>query len=152
VSEDNTKGGCAIILTGPLNAAKTGDPIAVVQDTGSGCAIRQPTLRLPDTQNGTLKIGVYGLGAGRLTGDPANPCTSSTGLNCSGSVSMFFTPRGMWSSDSFQTSQDMEIRIVHTDAAAPKRCVRVSSILGSIDIGQSSDGDISKTCSSWGRI
>ena len=153
VSESTTTGGCAIILGGPVSSAKTGDVIAVVQgDASNTCSVRQTSLRIPDTQGNTFKIGVYGLGSGKAANDSSNPCTASMGLNCSGSVYMYFTPRGMWSSDSIQAGQDMEIRIVHSDGKSPKRCVRVSSILGSIDIGQASTGDIATSCDTWGRI
>lgn len=151
--DDSQEGGCVIILGGENANATTGDVIATVESSAPGrCEVRQASLVVPDTQGEEFKIRVFGLGSGTPEGDPLNPCKSGMGMVCSGSVSLFFTPRGMWSSSSIEADQNLEIRIVQADGKGPKRCVRVSSILGSIDIGKSSDGNISTTCSQWGSI
>lgn len=150
---DSDEGGCAIILAGPNNMATSGDIIATVESVSAGrCDVRQKSLLLPDVQGGKLKIAVFGLGAGKAEGDSDNPCKSTMGMLCPGSVSLFFTPRGMWSSSSIEGDQNLEIRIVHADGDGPKRCVRISSILGSIDIGRSIDGNLSSSCDDWGAI
>lgn len=150
---DSDRGGCVIILGGPNNAASSNDVIATVESVSPGlCDVRQKALLIPDTQGGEFKTAVFGLGAGKAEGDSENPCKPSMGMPCEGSVSLFFTPRGMWSSSSVDGDQNLEIRIVHADCEGPKRCVRISSILGSIDIGRSADGNISSSCNDWGSI
>lgn len=150
---DSDTGGCVIILGGETANATTGDIIATVESSAPGrCEVRQRSLVIPDTQGQKFKVRVFGLGSGKPEGDELNPCEPSMGMVCAGSVSLYFTPRGMWSSSSIEADQNLEIRIAHADGSGPKRCVRVSSILGSIDIGKSSDGNISTTCSDWGAI
>ncbi|WP_255024336.1 Tfp pilus assembly protein FimT/FimU [Cyanobium sp. T1G-Tous] len=150
---DSEEGGCVIILAGQNNSAASGDVIATVESATPGrCDVRQEKLLVPDSQGGKFKIGVFGLGAGKPDGDSSNPCKPDMGMLCAGSVSLWFTPRGMWSSTSIDSGQDMEIRIAHADGSGPKRCVRISSILGSVDIGSATDGDISSSCNAWGSI
>jgi type II secretory pathway pseudopilin PulG len=150
---EKEQGGCAIILGGANSNAKTGDVIATIQgEDWATCNVRQKNLVVPETQGDRFKIGVYGLGAGSPEGAEDNPCSSDMGMACAGSVSLYFTPRGMWDTDSVDTGDNVEIRIAYADGKGPKRCVRVSSILGSIDIGRSTDGDIASSCQDWGRI
>lgn len=151
--DDSVKGGCVIVLGGPANDAKTGDIIAVVESVSAeGCDVRQKNLVIPDTQGELFKTAVYGLGSGQPESDPLNPCKPVMGMRCAGSVSLFFTPRGMWSSTSIEPGQNLELRIAHADGAGPKRCVRISSILGSIDIGRGSSGNLATSCDDWGAI
>ena len=151
--DDSDTGGCVIVLGGATSSAKTGDVIAVVESTAAGrCDVRQKSLAIPETQGDKFKVGVYGLGSGLPEGDPLNPCKPSMGMPCAGSVSLFFTPRGMWSSSSIEADQNLEIRVAHADGKGPKRCVRVSSILGSIDIGSSPDGGLGSSCTKWGAL
>lgn len=151
--DDSNKGGCAIVLGGPNGNAKAGDILATVEGVSSIlCNVRQKNLVVPDTQAAVFKTAVYGLGAGRPESDPLNPCKPAMGMRCDGSVSLFFTPRGMWSSTSIEADQNLELRIAHADGAGPKRCVRISSILGSIDIGRGSNGDLATSCDDWGAI
>ena len=151
--DDSGKGGCVIMLGGPTNSAKSGDIIATVESVSAeDCNIRQKNLIIPDTQGELFKTAVYGLGSGRPESDPLNPCTPAMAMRCEGSVSLFFTPRGMWSSTSIEAGQNLEVRIAHADGAGPKRCVRISSIIGSIDIGRGSSGDLATSCDDWGAI
>ena len=151
--DDSNKGGCAIVLGGPNSKAKAGDILAAVEGVSSIlCNVRQKNLVVPDTQAAVFKTAVYGLGAGRPESDPLNPCKPAMGRRCDGSISLFFTPRGMWSSTSIEDDQNLELRIAHADGAGPKRCVRISSILGSIDIGRGSNGDLATSCDDWGAI
>lgn len=150
---DSDAGGCVIILAGLNPLAVSGDVVATVESVTPGrCDVRQKKLLVPDSQGGKFKIGVFGLGAGKPAGDPSNPCKPEMGMLCAGSVSLWFTPRGMWSSTSIDSGQDLEIRIANADGNGPKRCVRISSILGSVDIGRATDGDISSSCNVWGSI
>jgi prepilin-type N-terminal cleavage/methylation domain-containing protein len=140
-------GGCAIILGGPRPAVSTGDAIAAVE----GCVIPDPVLRLPDTQGQTFAIQTFGLSARSVPDGDVPVCPPELGAACSGSVSLFFTPRGTWSSDSVG-DQDFEIRISLSDGRGPKRCVRMSEIMGSIDIGTSQDGALGTACTSYVAI
>jgi prepilin-type N-terminal cleavage/methylation domain-containing protein len=144
-------GGCAIILGGRRDSATTGDAIAAVEGCNFTAGAAIDTLRIPDTQGQSFVVQPFGLGAGAQAGDDVNNCQTIAGLECPGSVSLFFTPRGMWSSSSVG-DDDFELRIALSDGRGPKRCVRLSSILGSIDIGTSSDGDVSTSCTSYGAI
>jgi prepilin-type N-terminal cleavage/methylation domain-containing protein len=141
-------GGCAIILGGPRTAAATGDAIAAVE----GCVVPDPVLLLPDTQGQTFAIQTFGLAARpAAVGQDAPICPPALGSACAGSVGLFFTPRGTWSSDSVG-DQDFEIRIALSDGQGPKRCVRVSEIMGSIDIGTSQNGALGTACTSYAAI
>ena len=151
--DDSEEGGCVIILGGPTSNAKTGDIIATVESVSvEGCDVRQKNLIIPDTQGELLRTAVFGLGSGSPESDPLNPCTPAMAMRCEGSVSLFFTPRGMWSSTSIEAGQNLEVRIAHADGAGPKRCVRISSIIGSIDIGRGSSGDLASSCDNWVSI
>lgn len=151
---DSDAGGCVIILAGSNPTGVSGGAVvATVESITPGrCDVRQTKLLVPDSQGVKFKIGVFGLGAGKPAGDPLNPCKTEMGMFCAGSVSLWFTPRGMWSSTSIDSGQELEIRIAHADGNGPKRCVRISSILGSVDIGRAADGDISSSCNTWGAI
>jgi len=141
-------GGCAIILGGPRISATTGDAIAAVE----GCVIPDPVLRLPETQGESFAIQTFGLSARPVSAEGDEPvCPPELGSACSGSVSLFFTPRGTWSSDSVG-DQDFEIRISLSDGRGPKRCVRMSEIMGSIDIGTSQNGALGTVCTGYVAI
>lgn len=151
VNPDAGAGGCAIVIAAQQANAQAGDVIAGI----SGCDAREVQLRLPDTWGGSFQIR-HSIPTGNISNSPtAADCSASgipTGL-CSGSVRLFFTPRGMWSSDSVANLRDdLEIRIAPADGAGPRRCVRLSSILGSIDIGAASAGGVQSGCDSYARI
>jgi type II secretory pathway pseudopilin PulG len=151
VNPDALAGGCAIVIGAPQEDAQAGAVIAGI----SGCAARETQLRVPDTWGGRFQIR-HSIPAGSISNAPtAADCTASgipSGL-CSGSVRLFFTPRGMWSSDSVANLRDdLEIRIAPADGSAPRRCVRLSSILGSIDIGSANAGGVQAGCDSYAQI
>lgn len=151
VNREDNAGGCAIVIAAPQADAQAGAVIAGI----SGCAARELQLRVPDTWGGRFQIS-HSIPAGTISNAPtAADCTASgipTGL-CSGSVRLFFTPRGMWSSDSVANLRDdLEIRIAPADGSWPRRCVRLSSILGSIDIGSANAGGVQAGCDSYARI
>lgn len=126
-------GGCSISLNSSLVSAAEGVQLATV----SGCSARNASLLVPPTQGASFNVGTF---------------AGSSGAQA-GSLDLYFTPRGMWSSETPELqNQDLEIRIVLSDGQGPKRCVRISSILGSIDIGRSSSGDLSTACTSYGSI
>jgi Tfp pilus assembly major pilin PilA len=151
VNPNAMAGGCAIVIAAQQADAQAGDVVAGI----SGCAAREPQLRVPDTWGGRFRIG-HSIPVGSISNAPTAADCSASGIPtalCSGSVRLFFTPRGMWSSDSVANlSDDLEIRIAPADGAGPRRCVRLSSILGSIDIGSASAGGVSSGCDSYARI
>jgi type II secretory pathway pseudopilin PulG len=151
VNPNAAAGGCAIVIAARQLDAQAGDPIAGI----SGCAARELQLRVTDTWGGRFQIG-HSIATASISNAPtAGDCSASgipSGL-CAGSVRLFFTPRGMWSSDSVANFRDdLEIRIAPADGAGPRRCVRLSSILGSIDIGSASGGGVATGCDSYARI
>lgn len=151
VNPDPLAGGCAIVIAAPQADAQAGAVIAGI----SGCAARELQLRVQDTWGGRFQIS-HSIPAGTISNAPtAADCNASgipSGL-CSGSVRLFFTPRGMWSSDSVANLRDdLEIRIAPADGSWPRRCVRLSSILGSIDIGSANAGGVQAGCDNYARI
>jgi hypothetical protein len=153
-SDPTKKGGCAIVLGGDNSNAKSGDVIAAIEtiDNKVDCLVRNPELRIPDTQGQAFSIKIIGQpqGAG-AGGGQNNACDPTSGIICAGSLSLFFTPRGMWDSGSISNQDDLELRVSLADGKGPTRCVRLSNILGSIDIGTSS-GDIAGGCDKYGSI
>jgi len=151
VNADNNAGGCAIVITAPQSAAQAGAVIAGI----SGCAARTMQLRVPETWGGSFRIS-HSIPSGSISNAPTAADCSVSGIPaglCSGSVRLFFTPRGMWSSDSVTNLRDdLEIRIAPADGTGPRRCVRLSSILGSIDIGSANAGGVQAGCDSYARI
>jgi type II secretory pathway pseudopilin PulG len=151
VNPDPGAGGCAIVIAGQQANAQAGDVIAGI----SGCTAREPQLRVPDTWGGRFQIR-HSIPSGAISNAPSGADCSASGIPaglCSGSVRLFFTPRGMWDSDSVANLRDdLEIRIAPADGAGPRRCVRLSSILGSIDIGSASAGGVQRGCDSYARI
>ena len=151
VNPDPLAGGCAIVIAAPQADAQAGAVIAGI----SGCAARELQLRVQDTWGGRFQIS-HSIPAGTISNAPtAADCNASgipSGL-CAGSVRLFFTPRGMWSSDSVANLRDdLEIRIAPADGSWPRRCVRLSSILGSIDIGSANAGGVQAGCDNYARI
>ena len=151
VNPDPLAGGCAIVIAAPQADAQAGAVIAGI----SGCAARELQLRVQDTWGGRFQIS-HSIPAGTISNAPtAADCNASgipSGL-CSGSVRLFFTPRGMWSSDSVANLRDdLEIRIAPADGSWPRRCVRLSSILGSIDIGSANACGVQAGCDNYARI
>ena len=151
VNPDSGAGGCAIVIAAQQANAQAGDVIAGI----SGCAARELQLLVPDTWGGRFQIR-HSIPSGDISNAPSGADCSASGIPtglCSGSVRLFFTPRGMWSSDSVANLRDdLEIRIAPADGAGPRRCVRLSSILGSIDIGSASAGGVASGCDSYARI
>lgn len=151
VNPDAQAGGCAIIISGPQAQVASGAVLAGLR----GCAAREPHLHIPATWGGRFRID-HSINAASISNAPtADDCAASgiPSAQCAGSIRLFFTPRGMWSSDSVQNLQaDLEIRIAPADGAGPKRCVRLSSILGSIDIGEGGDGDVDAVCERYVQL
>ena len=151
VTPEDDAGGCAIVIAKAQADAAAGDVIAGI----SGCAARERQLRVPDSWGGRFQIS-HSIPTVSITNAPTNEDCSGSGIptsQCTGSVRLFFTPRGMWSSDSVENLRDdLEIRIAPADGSAPRRCVRLSSILGSIDIGSANAGGVTAGCDNYARI
>ena len=144
-------GGCAIVIAANQSDAGAGDVIAGL----SGCTSRELLLRVPDTWGGRFQLS-HSIPTGSISNAPSSADCTASGIPvplCTGSVRLFFTPRGMWSSDSVvNLRDDLEIRISPADGDGPRRCVRLSSILGSIDIGSASGGGVASGCDDYARI
>ena len=151
VNPNGLSGGCAIVIAAPQEQAQAGAVIAGI----TGCAARTMQLRVPDTWGGRFRIS-HSIPTGSISNAPTAADCSASGIPaalCAGSVRLFFTPRGMWSSDSVANLRDdLEIRIALADGSGPRSCVRLSSILGSIDIGSANAGGVQAACDSYARI
>lgn len=146
VASSSSDGGCSITISGPSASASAGYELAK-----SDCNRWSNVAKVPADIGSTFRIGHSVPRA--LTANPPDADTCGSGFLCVGSATLVFSPRGMWSIDATgDLDEDIEIRVALSDGQGPKRCVRLSSILGAIDIGSSSDGDVSATCSSWGGI
>jgi type II secretory pathway pseudopilin PulG len=137
--------GCSITISAPSDSVKPGDDIAAA----ANCNARNPKVSVPRDLNANLKVA-HSVPTALIQDSDDDNCAV---LVCTKSVTVNFTPRGMWSfSNTAGVVQDLEIRIALADGRGPKRCVRMSSILGSIDIGSGDDGNTSSTCERWGQI
>lgn len=147
VDGDVQLGGCVISIAAPADNAKGGHILA----STTNCSDWTASAEIPKDIQGTFKIA-HSIPAEFSSDSPeAEACNPL--LPCSGTVNMVFSPRGMWSIPSAGSlDQDIEVRIALADGKGPKRCVRMSSILGSIDIGTSPDGNLNQGCTSWGAI
>jgi len=65
-----------------------------------------------------------------------------------------FTPRGMILADpSLVSGSSFEYRIILADGkGGPKRCVRISDITGTVDIGYGLDANLNSACSSYSGL
>lgn len=138
ISSDVSSGGCLIVFSPGNSNATPGYQIA-----SADCGV--PPLIIPAEASSAFKI---------KTSVP--PEYLSTGSSSAiGSVNLVFSPRGMWSIVAPTSSSgavavledDIEIRIALADGRGRKRCVRISSILGSVDIGSGNDSSLDSACS-----
>jgi type II secretory pathway pseudopilin PulG len=149
VAEQATEGGCAITLTAPTSSAREGHVIAASSQCGRGGS---GSVSVPAGLGETFKIAHSVPRA--LTSNPPDDIDSCDPLvPCVGATTIVFSPRGMWSFDAIgNVEQDLEVRIALATGGGPKRCVRMSSILGAIEIGSAADNNVQTSCTSWGRI
>ena len=122
VDEDLNAGGCSITLS-PSSSMASG---AVLATAESACGARDATLRIPADLGGTVSA------------------QSTNG------TSIIFTPRGLWIASPAVTGP-LEIKMV-LDGGGPMRCVRISEILGSIDIGSSNTANLGAACTDYTAI
>jgi Tfp pilus assembly protein FimT len=149
VATEVTEGGCVITLAAPTASAQSGHVIAGSSDCGRGGA---GSLTVPEGLGETFKIA-HSVPRALTTNAPDDVDSCDPSVPCVGSTTIVFSPRGMWSFDAVgNVEQDLEVRIALATGGGPKRCVRMSSILGSIEIGSASDGNVQTTCTSWGSI
>lgn len=149
VAQQASEGGCVITLAAPTLAAKEGHVIAASSACGRGGA---GSVSVPAGLGETFKIA-HSVPRALTTNPPDDIETCDPLLPCVGTATIVFSPRGMWSFDAVgNVEQDLEVRIALAKGGGPKRCVRMSSILGSIEIGSGPDDNVQTTCTSWGSI
>lgn len=116
VSANTSQGGCEISIS--TFAAAVGDQLASV----SGCVVPEPILRIPsELQNDTLTV----------TATLGNP--------------LIFTPRGLWTDSAGTTGVNYQIDFV-LNGGGPRRCVRLTPTLGSVELGRSNS---TAACNEW---
>lgn len=150
VDPSATAGGCAVSLVSTATALAPGGTIGTV---ASVCNPRNPVLRIPDVQGASFDIRTISPGgAGGTTPEGDNDeADGGSGLPSGANDEMtavVFTPRGMWTSVP-PAEGDLEVRIRLSDGSGPMRCVRMSSILGSIDIGSDASSNLEAPCSRY---
>ena len=149
VSADPTQGGCRIVLAGSFTGLGEGTPLA-----GTSCSARVRLLRIPMVQGALFNVATS-VSEENIKQAPSSQACLVEGVNVckTGAFQLVFSPRGMWSLQDVEGELgDVEIRIALNDGQGPKRCVRLSSILGSIDIGTSDNPSLSSPCSSYGSL
>lgn len=129
ISASDAGGGCTVKLTkNPLGSSNA--LVAEVVSPGCKSALTSSgipfELRLPAVQNATYTIQLY-------------PSTLSSTVN------LAFTPRGMTKG----ATSDLEYRIILSDGGGPKRCVRISDITGTVEIGYGTSGTLSVQCDGY---
>ena len=149
VSALSSQGGCVITLAAPTSSAQEGHIIAASSACGRGGA---GSVSVPAGLGETFRIA-HSVPRALTANSPGDDDPCDPLLPCVGSATIVFSPRGMWSFDATgNVEQDLEVRIALASGGGPKRCVRMSSILGSIEIGSASDNNVQATCTSWGSI
>lgn len=127
VRESNSQGGCLITFSNQVNGG-AGTQLASI-DSSQCSGLPYSVLRIPSAQDSVFSIR----------------------SNASGSQGVRFTPRGMIL-ESPDLSGEFEYRFILSDGAGPKRCVRISDITGTVDIGYDSGSDLSLPCSRYGVL
>lgn len=105
------EGGCVVDFT--LTASQVGEQLAEAT-CETAATLPENILRIPP-----------GLQA---------PNTVSVSLD-PGTEPIVFTPRGMWTQGESEPGQDFRL-LITLDGGGPSRCVRLSPVLGSVDIGR----------------
>lgn len=110
VDPNDANGGCMITFT-PANSMELSDSLATVD---GACPVPEDELLIPTTvQQDSVSIQV----------DPADPSIIT------------MTPRGLWTGPG--TTPGANFRMLITlDGGGPSRCIRLSPILGSVEIGR----------------
>lgn len=118
VAADTGAGGCVVTFeTGSLSAGQT------LAQVDQECRLPNPILRVPDgVQQNTVSVAIAG----------SNP--------------IVFTPRGLWIDSQNVPGQNMQLSLTLSGFGSPLRCVRLSPILGSVEIGRPQG---SVACSNW---
>jgi prepilin-type N-terminal cleavage/methylation domain-containing protein len=133
VSRNETEGGCTIIFENAITGG-AGQKIAVVQGGDSACpGLTTPTLEVPASQGSSYLM--------------------QSSVAASGQQLITFTPRGMILAQPLLPSgSSYEYRFTLADGKGPKRCIRISDITGTVDIGYSIGSSLSTPCDKYGGL
>ena len=141
INQDDSLGGCTVSFNKSLVNATAGVAIAALT-TGSSCPnLSSSNLAVPSARSAKYNI----------CSSSATSCTASSSITDTQDIA--FTPRGMIrATPSLGSSAIFEYRIVLSDGRGPKRCVRISDITGTVDIGYGSDSNLASSCSTYGSL
>ena len=133
VNSDVDAGGCSITFAAASNISQ-GDLIA----SSANCGNVDPSITLPDVGGNSLRFEAMD-----ANGNPV----SNPGIT--------LTPRGSWIYDDASPSGDLYLK-VFLNPSGPMRCVRVSEILGSVDIGRANINSVGQitanNCGSFSEV
>lgn len=119
VIANNLAGGC--VVTFDIGNRTAGQQIAAVD---ADCTLPESNLRVPPgVQQDSVNLAVVG----------SNPVT--------------FTPRGMWIDNAGAPGQSFVLTI-SLNNALPVRCVRLSPVLGTVEIGRPANSAVAN-CTNW---
>ena len=118
VSSVATSGGCELRFSeGPLSAG------GILARLGQGCNVPGAPFLVPDgIQSDSIQVSIQG----------PNP--------------IIFTPRGLWINDQGEPGSGFVLEMVLSGTGNPRRCVRLTPTLGSVEIGRPDGGN---SCSNW---
>lgn len=120
VSASGTGGGCEVTFGSSGILAANGQLATVNTD----CSVPTPILNVSDgVQQNTISVIVSG----------DNP--------------IIFTPRGMWINTAGVPGTSFQISMTLSGFGSPLRCVRLSPVLGAVEIGRPQNN--SATCTNW---
>lgn len=140
VSSVDTSGGCTIAFNNALSSAGPGAIVAGIK-SGTVCSgLAVTTLVIPDAKNASFKIC-------------SNQQACGGGSGSGATQDITFTPRGMLIAEpALGASSLYEYRMILSDNSGPKRCVRISDITGTVEMGYGADANLATNCSVYGAL
>ena len=141
INATDSLGGCTVLFNNSISSAGAGAGLASIQ-SGSTCPnLSSTSLSIPNARSSTFRIC-----------SNQSSCGGGSG-SASSQQTIVFTPRGMIrATPALGASSIYEYRFTLSDLRGPKRCVRISDITGSVDLGYGSDADLATACSSYGGL
>jgi prepilin-type N-terminal cleavage/methylation domain-containing protein len=121
VASDASAGGCLVTFnTGSFSAGQT------LAQVDQQCAVPNTVLSVPEgVQQNTVTASIAG----------SNP--------------IVFTPRGLWIDAQGVPGQNIQLSLTLSGLGTPIRCIRLSPVLGAVEIGWPKG---SATCNSWNSL
>ena len=136
--------GCTISFKANSNNLAAGALLATVSPINNN----NPLLSCAPPDNGsTIKDGLFYIPSdfvGKLS-------FSSQQAGVSNQATIVYTPRGNWRSATNGISGDLEVKLM-LNGSGPLRCIRVSDVLGYVDIGSKSTSELSGACQNYGKF